>query len=202
MKRFLRYLTTLLIVLVCVYGFWLWLQYKWAAVVEKTTASIMTELKSVNKIETAKQSFTKTIEGQQQLASLVSGIGVDQIVGSALFKDQMVLEVKWEVSAGYMIKEVATWDIKVSGYGTVTIILGTPQVFWVTLTGITKSSTLGIVTQADIQMENQLRQKAGELMMQEALSGNILQDAKNNAQSSLQNLFLNAGIQIKNVIIK
>jgi len=51
-------------------------------------------------------------------------------------------------------------------------------------------------------MENKLREKAGEMILQEALSGNILQDAKNNAQNTLQNLFLTAGIQIKEVIIK
>ena len=50
-------------------------------------------------------------------------------------------------------------------------------------------------------MENVLREKAGELMIQEALSGNILQSAKNNAQNILQTLFLNAGIQIKEVIL-
>lgn len=51
-------------------------------------------------------------------------------------------------------------------------------------------------------MENQLRQKAAEIMMQEALSGNILEEAKTNAQTALQDLFLKAGIQIKEVIIK
>jgi hypothetical protein len=50
-------------------------------------------------------------------------------------------------------------------------------------------------------MENKLREKAGEMMIQEALSGNILQEAKNNAQNTLQNLLLTAGTQIKEVII-
>lgn len=162
----------------------------------------MTELKSVDKLETATKSFNKTIEGEQQLASMIPGIGVDQIVWSALFKDKMVLNVAGEVSAGYMINEVVTGDIKVSRDGTVTIVLGEPQVFGVSLTGTTKSATLWIVTPQDIQMESNLRAKAGEMMIQEALSGNILQEAKSNAQNTLQNLFLKAGIQIKNVVIK
>jgi len=193
----------LLIVLVCVYSFWAWLQYKWATVIKQTTASIMTELEKVDKLETVTKTFTKTIEGEQQLASLIPGIGVDQIVGSALFKDKMVLDVQGIVSAGYMVNDVATWAIQVSNDGTITIILGEPEVFWVMLTGTTKSTTLGdIVTPEDRTMENQLRTKAGEMMIQEALSGNILQDAKNNAQTTLQNLFLKANIQIKEVIIK
>jgi hypothetical protein len=51
-------------------------------------------------------------------------------------------------------------------------------------------------------MENTLRQKAGEIMIQKALSGGILEEAKNNAQSKLQDLFLKANIQIKEVVIK
>lgn len=202
MKRLLKYLIALLIVLVCVYGFWLWLQYKWATVIKQTTTSIVTELTKVDTLETVKKTFTKTIEGEQQLASLIPGIGVEQIVDSALFKDKMILDVVGEVSAGYMIKDVITWAIKVSNDGTVTIILGEPEVFGVTLTGTTQSAKLGIVTKKDIDMENKLREKAWEMMIQEALSGNILEDAKKNAQSTLQDLFLKAQIQIKEVIIK
>lgn len=161
----------------------------------------MTELAKVDKLETVKKTFTKTIEGEQQLASLIPGIGIDEIINSALFKDKMVLEVKWEVSAGYMINEVATGDIQVSRDGTITIVLWQPEVFWVALTGTTQTAKLGIVTQSEIDMENKLREKAGEMMIQEALSGNILQEAKNNAQNTLQNLLLTAGTQIKEVII-
>jgi hypothetical protein len=49
---------------------------------------------------------------------------------------------------------------------------------------------LGIVTQSDIDIEEKLRAKAGDLMIQEALSGDILQIAKTNAQNALQTLFL------------
>ena len=89
----------------------------------------MTELQTVEKLETVKKTFTETIEGQQQLTSLIPGIGVDEIIGSALFKDNMVLEVEGEVSAGYMIKDIATGNINVSRDGTVTIVLGEPEVF-------------------------------------------------------------------------
>ncbi|MEI6671845.1 MAG: hypothetical protein WCL02_00305 [bacterium] len=61
-----------------------------------------------------------------------------------------------------------------------------------TLTGTNKTTQLGITLQSDIDMENQLRKKAGDLMIQEALSGNILQEAKSNAQNILQTLFLRA----------
>ena len=201
MKRLLKYLVALLIVLVCVYGFRLWLQYKWATVIKRTTASVMTELKAVDKLETVNKTFTKTIEGQEQLVSLVPGIGVDQIISSALFSKKMVLGVEGIITAGYMIKNISTGDIAVSRDGTVTIVLGEPEVFWVILTGTLQTAKLGIITKSEIAMENKLREKAGEMMIQDALSGNILQEAKNNAQNALQNLFLRANIQIKEVII-
>ena len=70
------------------------------------------------------------------------------------------------------------------------------------LTGELQTTKLGIVTQSEIAMENTLRKKAGEMMIQEALSGGILKEAKNNAQSVLQDLFLKANIQIKEVNIQ
>jgi hypothetical protein len=59
----------------------------------------MTELQTLDKLETAKKSFTETIEGEQELAKLMPDIGADQIIASALFKDKMTLEVKGEVLA-------------------------------------------------------------------------------------------------------
>ncbi len=162
----------------------------------------MTELTKVEKLETVNKSFTKTIEGEQQLISLTPDIGADDIINSALFKDKMILEVKGIVSAGYIIKDIATGDIAVSRDGTVTILLGEPEIFWIALTGETQSAQLGIVTQKDIEMENTLREKASELMLQEALSGGILEDAKTNAQATLQDILLKANIQIKEVNIK
>lgn len=161
----------------------------------------MTELQTIEKLETAKKSFTKTIEGEQELASLLPDIGAEQIIASALFRDKMILEVIGEVSAGYVIKNIATGAIHISRDGTVSIGLWEAQIFGVTLTGTTTSVRLGITTPQDIDIENKLREKAGILMMQEALSGNILHLAKTNAQNDLQTLFLKAGIQIKEVII-
>jgi len=54
----------------------------------------MTELQTVEKIETVRKTFTTTIEGEQQLAHLLPGIGVDEIISSALFRDKMVLNVE------------------------------------------------------------------------------------------------------------
>ncbi len=51
-------------------------------------------------------------------------------------------------------------------------------------------------------MENTLREKASELILQEALSGGILEDAKKNVQAKLQDILLKANIQIKEVNIK
>jgi hypothetical protein len=68
----------------------------------------MTELAKVDKLETVTKTFTKTIEGEQQLSSLLPEMNVTQIIGSALFKDKVTLNVEGIVSAGYLINDVVT----------------------------------------------------------------------------------------------
>lgn len=89
----------------------------------------MQELKTVEKLETVTKPFTETIKGEQELAALVPGIGVDQIISSALFSTNVELEVQGEVSAGYVIKNISTGEIAVTRDGTVTIVLGEPEIF-------------------------------------------------------------------------
>ena len=202
MKRFIKYLSVSLIILACVYGFRLWLQYKWATVIKKTTTSILAELAKIDKLETASKTYTETITWEQQIASLLPDIGIDHIISSALFKDRMTLDIQGIVSAWYQLATVNSWSLRVSRDGTVTILLWAPQIFWVTLTWTTKAEQLGIVTQIDKDMEQQLRSKAGEMMIQQALSWGILDEAKNNAQHLLQTLLLKSWIQIKEVIVQ
>ena len=201
MRRSLTYLVAILIVLVCVYSFWVWLQYKWSTVIKQTTASIMIELHKLDKLETAKELISQTIEGEQAITALLPNIGADALINSALFKDAMILNVSWEVSAWYVLSTITTGDIRVSRDGTVNILLWAPEIFQVTLTGVSKTTTLGIITQQDIDMENALRAKAKEMIMQQALSGTLLNKAQDNVKSMLQDVFLKAGIQIKEVII-
>lgn len=201
MKRIVKYLGVLLIILVCIYGFWQWLQHKWATVIQKTTNAIVTELSQVEKLETVKKTFSKTIEGEQQLATFTPNIWIDDIVNSALFKEKMVYTVQWEVRAGYIFNDSITGNIEVSRDGTVTIFLGEPEIFWVVLTWELETSKLGITTQKDIDIENTLRAKAWEIMIQDALLGWILDEARDNTQAIIQNILLKAQIQIKEVII-
>lgn len=201
MKRVVKYFIVVLVVLVCIYGFWLWLQYKWATVIKKNTTAVITQLHEIHTLKTASMHFTKTIEWEQELSTLLPGIGIDQIINSALFKDKMVLDVEWDVNAGYIINDITEEHITVSRDGTVTIILGEPEIFWVDLSWENKTTQLGITTKKEIEMEQRLREKASEMMIQEALSWGILEKAKNNAQTTLQDLLLKAQIQIKEVII-
>ena len=203
MFRFLKYIITLGVILGCVYLFWLWLQHNWATVITQTTSSVVTQLQAVQKLETAKMTITKVIEGEQQLADLIPGLGIDDIIHTALFEDKIILEVEGEVTAGYDLENIMTGDITIDSNGTVTLAIGEAQILWVVLTDKTKlfDRKLGLLTKGDINMETQLRNKAGDMMVQDALSGGILQAAKINAQKALQDLLLKADIQIKEVII-
>jgi len=201
MKRIVKYLVVLLIALACIYIFWLWLQHKWDTIIKKTTASILTELTKIDKLETITKTFTKTIEWQQQISSLIPDMNVDQIIDRALFKDKTSLDIEGTVSAGYVIHDITTWAIQISRDGTITIALGEPVIFWTELTGELQILRF-YISQKELLMEHTLRNKIKELMLQEALSGGILEEAKSNAQKTLQNIFLNAQIQIKEVILQ
>lgn len=201
MKKLLKYLVALLIVLLCIYGFWLWLQYKWATVIKKNTTAVITELNTINTLKTASMHFTKTIEWEQELSTLLPGIGIDQIINSALFKEKMILEIEWEVYAGYIINNITENNITVSRDGTVTLTLDEAKILWVDLSWETKTTQLGITTQKEIEMEQILRQKASEMMVQQALSWEILEEAKKNITTILQDILLKAQIQIKEVIV-
>jgi len=201
MKRIVKYLVVLLIALACIYIFWLWLQHKWDTIIKKTTASILTELTKIDKLETITKTFTKTIEWQQQISSLIPDMNVDQIIDRALFKDKTSLDIEGTVSAGYVIHDITTWAIQISRDGTITIALGEPVIFWTELTGELQILRF-YISQKELLMEHALRNKIKELMLQEALSGGILEEAKSNAQKTLQNIFLNAQIQIKEVILQ
>ncbi len=202
MKRLLKYLLMIFIVLVVLYGFWLWLQYKWSTVIKKTTVAVLNQLSGTDKLETISKTYTKIIEGEQELTTLTPNIGVDDIIDSALFKDIMKLEVEGIVSAGYILGNLTENDIIGDKEWNITIILSDPEVFWVTLTGELQTNKLGIITQKEITMEHQLREKASELIIQDALEWWILEEAKNNAQTVLQDILLKAGIQIKEVFIQ
>jgi len=202
MKRVVKYLVALLIVLVCVYGFWLWLQYKWASVIKQTTQAIITELQPIDSFVTVSKIYTKTIEGEQALSTLTTSIGIEEILASALFQDKMTLEVQWIVDAGYIIGDITENDIIVTQDGTVTLMLGEAQILWITLTWTTQANILGIRTAKDIAMETTLREEAGKLILQEASEQGILDEAVRKAKALLQDIFLKANIQIKEVIVQ
>ncbi len=202
MKRSIKYFVAICIVFICIYGFWWWLQYKWGQKIRQTTDAIATQLILLQKLETARIPFHKTITWEQELASLVPTIGVEELINNVLFKSAMILDVEWYISAGYIFDGIDTWDIQVSRDGTVRIILWKPHILDIQLTWALPSIKTGnIITKKDRDMEQQLKAKASELIVQDILSWTLFQDTKTNAQKLLQTLFLKANIQIKEVII-
>jgi hypothetical protein len=53
----------------------------------------MIELHKLDKLETAKELISQTIEGEQAITALLPNIGADALINSALFKDAMILNV-------------------------------------------------------------------------------------------------------------
>jgi hypothetical protein len=74
---------------------------------------VLNQLSGTDKLEIISKNLTKTIEGEQELATLIPSIGVDDIIDSALFKDTMKLTVEGIISAGYMIGNLTENEVMV-----------------------------------------------------------------------------------------
>ncbi len=201
MKKLVKYLVAVLITVMCIYGFWVWLQYKWATVIKKNTLAIITELHEAKTLQTAHMYFTKTIEGEEEVSQLLPDMGIEQIITSALFNEKIILEIQWDVYAGYIFETISEDDISVSRDGTIILTLWEPEILWIQLSWEIQANQLGITPQHDIEIEKLLRAKASELMIQEALNWGILEEVKKKSPTIIQNLLLNAHIQIKEVIL-
>lgn len=74
---------------------------------------MLNQLSGTDKLEIISKNLTKTIEGEQELATLTPSIGIDDIIDSALFKDTMKLTVEGIISVGYMIGHLTENEVMV-----------------------------------------------------------------------------------------
>jgi hypothetical protein len=62
-------------------------------------ADVLQLFATTKTLETASMNVSKTITGEENLAHLVPGLGVDDIINSALFKQDMTLHIEATVNA-------------------------------------------------------------------------------------------------------
>ena len=173
-------------------------------IVKYTSSTVVQALQDIQNLQTTEMTMTKIVEWEDELLDLFPSIGIDDMIQNTLFKDKMVLEVEWTVTAGYDLNKINTGDIKVFPAGILSINLPEAEILSVTLSDNTKPFTreLWRLTKWNVQLETELRNQAKILIKQDALNQWILDHADDHIKKLLREQFEKSGLLIHTVIIK
>ena len=148
-------------------------------------SSVIKEIKSLNRLETASFNIEKIIEAGND-----SGVFKD-----LLFGDKILLIAHVEVIAGFDLSNIGEEDVKITGKK-IEIKLPAPEIL---TTKLDNEKTrvydrqMGILTKGDSQLESQARLAAENSIREAACEGGILEIASINAEKQLTVLFGSVG---------
>jgi len=80
-------------IIVIAYFVWNLLQ-KQEIIVTDTTKTVITELRSVSKLETAEMTITKIMEAEKDLIDIIPSMAFDDAIQDMLFQDKMIFELE------------------------------------------------------------------------------------------------------------
>ncbi len=150
-------------------------------------ASVVKEIKSLNRLETASFTLEKIIEGG------VQGNAFQNI----LYGDKILLIAHADVIAGFDLAKLEVGDVKVSGTS-LEIDMPSPEIL---VSRLDNEKTrvydrkLGIFTKGDPQLESEARLAAEISIRQAACDAGILMVARTNAEKQLSAMFTMAGFE-------
>jgi len=150
-------------------------------------ASVVKEIKSLNRLETASFTLEKIIEGG------VQGNAFQNI----LYGDKILLIAHAEVIAGFDLTKLKAGDVKVSDTS-LEIDMPSPEIL---VSRLDNEKTrvydrkLGIFTKGDPQLESEARLAAEISIQQAACDAGILMVARANAEKQLTAMFTMAGFE-------
>ena len=185
-------------VIVIAYFLWNFLQ-KQEIIVTDTTKSVITQLRSVSKLETAEMTITKIMEAKKDLVDIIPSMSFDDTIQNALFGDKMIFELEWHIVAWIDLDKIKTWDIRTNIDGTVSIDLPEAEILHIVIDENSKpyDRMIWILAKWKIDMETKIRNKAKEDMEVEAIDAGILISAEKKALESIQSLLSWAGVEVK-----
>lgn len=155
-------------------------------------ASVVTEIRSLSKLETTSFTMEKIIEGG------VQGNAFQNI----LYGDRILLIAHAEIIAGFDMSKLEVDDVRVSGT-TVELRLPAPEIL---VSRLDNEKTrvydrkLGIFTKGDPQLESEARLAAENSIRQAACDAGILMVAQQNGAQQLRVLLELAGFEKVNTV--
>jgi hypothetical protein len=153
--------------------------------IDVSSAAVVEKIRQLSRLETVVYSLDKIVEGNRQSAWLP-----DFLVG-----DKLLLVAHGEVIAGVDLGQLKPGDVSVKG-DAVHVRLPAPQVLTTRIdNGRTKiySRTTGLLVNADLNLESQVRLAAEQQITQAALSDGVLLKAQQNARTSVTALLYGLG---------
>ncbi|HKL43705.1 MAG TPA: DUF4230 domain-containing protein [Candidatus Absconditabacterales bacterium] len=200
MKLLKKLFNIIFIIAIIILAYFVWnLLQKQEIIVTDTTKSVINELKSVNKIESAEMIITKIMEAEKDLIDIIPSISFDNTIQNALFQDKMIFQLEGTVVAGIDLEKLNTGDIRTNLDGSVSIDFPKAEILHVTIDENSKpyDRRIGILTKGNIEMETKIRNKAKEDMKIEAIENGILVSAEKNAINNLTTLLSGINIQVR-----
>ena len=147
--------------------------------------SVIVEVRSLARLETAQYSIEKVITAETGQGAL-----------AGLFGDRLLFVAHGQVIAGVDLSRVQASDVSVSPDGVVTMIVPAAEIFVATLDNdksYVYDRQTGLLTKGDVTLETQARQVAEQEIRKAALEDGILKLADQNAQSYLERLLKSLG---------
>lgn len=155
------------------------------AVVYPDPVSVIVEVRSLARLETAQYTIEKVITAETGQGAL-----------AALFGDRLLFVAHGQVIAGVDLSRVQASDVTVSAEGVVTMIVPSAELFVATLDNeksYVYDRKTGLLTRGDVNLETQARQVAEQEIKKAALEDGILKLAQENANSYLERLLRSLG---------
>ncbi len=171
--------------------------------IDNTSPAIIQQLRNVQRLETTEMKITKILKGKQELADQLPGIDRDDKVSDFLFGESVSMEIYGTVTAGFDLSTLTTGAIVSVSSGMIDVSLPEPIIIHTSLDPTTKvfDRKLGLLNKGDKDTETKLRNRALDIIRQSAINQNILNQATQNAKTTLQKILWPETI-IRSIIIE
>jgi Protein of unknown function (DUF4230) len=166
---------------------WLWSALSGRNTRISSEGSVIEHIQRLQRLETVVYNMDKIVTGEKDNPVLP-----DFIAG-----DRLLMIVHGQVVAGIDFTRMKNGDIEIQGKA-VRVHLPNPQVLLTRLDNTrTKvySRNTGILVRVDPNLETQVRQEAEGELLQEAVLGGIISNARENARATVTSLLLGLGFE-------
>lgn len=164
----------------------------WSALTGRDTriasqGSVVERIQRLQRLETVVFSMDKIVTGSKE----------NPVLPDFLAGDRILMLVHGQVVAGVDFSRLRPADIQITGRQA-SVHLPAPQVLTVRLDNSRTrvySRNTGLLVSTDPNLESQVRQEAEKQLLEEAVTGGILNQARQNARATMTSLLLGLGFE-------